>query len=135
MIESVNSGPANGEAADDEKYDFLKLHVRLGEGKTVDCDAAPGMKLVDLLRAGGVPIKAECGGAGVCATCHIQFADAWLSRLPAPEDEELEKLDEIPGADDNSRLACQIEMTDELDGMEFVIVPDSLSSDGLEAAE
>ena len=122
-------------SSDAEAFEFLKLNVTLGDGDTVACDAVSGMRLVDLLRASGVPIKAECGGAGVCATCHIRFSDSWREKLPEAGDEELDKLDEIPGADDHSRLACQIEMTDDLDGLEFVIVPDSLDSTKLEAAE
>jgi ferredoxin len=46
--------------------------------------------------------------------------------LPAPTDEELAKLDDLPTADETSRLACQIETTDEMDGLEFELQPDSL---------
>lgn len=74
----------------------------------------------------GLPIKAECGGACVCATCHVRIPQSWQHLLPPPSDEELAKLDEIPGADENSRLACQLMMTDELDGLEVELQPDSL---------
>lgn len=121
--------------ADAEEFEFLKLHVRLGSNETISCDAAPEFHLVELLRASGVPVKAECGGAGACATCHIRVAANWRDKVPAPTDEELDKLDEIPGADDTSRLACQITMTDDLDGLEIEIQPDSLAATTLEAAE
>ena len=74
----------------------------------------------------GLPIKAECGGVCVCATCHVRIPQVWQHLLPPPSDEELAKLDEIPGADDTSRLACQLMMTDELDGLEVELQPDSL---------
>jgi 2Fe-2S ferredoxin len=74
-----------------------------------------------------LPIKAECGGAGVCATCHVRIPSSWQRLLPPPSPEELAKLDEIPGADDTSRLACQLMMTEELDGLIVEVQPDSLA--------
>ena len=142
MNSGSNEHEGNGEVSTDatgpedaDSTEFMTLHVRLGDGETVKCDAAPGLPLVDLLRASGIPIRAECGGAGVCATCHIHITGKWRERMPEANDEELEKLDEIPGADDSSRLACQIEMTDDLDGLELQIQADSLAAAKLEAAE
>lgn len=106
--------------------EFLTLNVRLADGSHFKCEAAEGFRVMELIRAYGLPIKAECGGAGVCATCHVRVPDAWRSLLPAPSDDELAKLDEVPGADDASRLACQIEMTTALDGLELTLDPDSL---------
>ena len=126
---------AGDKVTDQDGYDFLKLNVRLGQGETVTCDAMAGMRLLDLLRASSIPIKAECGGACVCATCHIKIPDKWFDLIPEASNEELHKLDEIPGAEDNSRLACQIEMTKQLDGLEFEITSDSLSNQKIEAAE
>ncbi|MEQ1613513.1 MAG: 2Fe-2S iron-sulfur cluster-binding protein [Hyphomicrobiaceae bacterium] len=105
---------------------FLKLHVRLTDGTHFEPEAATGFRIMDLMRAYGLPIKAECGGACVCATCHVRVPQAWQHLLPPPSDEELAKLDEIPGADETSRLACQLMMTDELDGLEVELQPDSL---------
>lgn len=87
--------------------------------------ALAGLHLVELMRAHALPVKAECGGACVCATCHVRVPAAWQERLPPPSDEELAKLDEIPGADETSRLACQIVMTADLDGLEIELQPDS----------
>jgi 2Fe-2S ferredoxin len=109
-----------------EEHKFLTLNVRLVDGSHFECEAAEGFRVMELIRAYGLPIKAECGGAGVCATCHVRVGDAWRARLPAPSDDELAKLDEVPGADDSSRLACQIEMTEALDGLELVLDPESL---------
>ncbi len=119
---------------DETEAAFLKMNVKLGSGETIVVDAVPEMRILDLLRASGVPIKAECGGACVCATCHIRLPEKWLALIPKANEEELHKLDEIPGADDSSRLACQIEMTEELDGLEFEITADSLSDVKVEAA-
>jgi len=115
--------------------EYLTLNVRFPDGTRRACLAADGFKLVELLRADAVPIKAECGGACVCATCHVRVSGAWGEKLPAASDEELDKLDEIPDADEASRLACQIEMSPELDGLEIEIRPDSLAEPHLVAAE
>lgn len=110
-----------------ETETFLSLHVRLADGVRVTVDAADGFKVVELIRAGGLPIKAECGGSAVCATCHVRVPEEWRSRLPAPGEDELDRLDEIADADESSRLACQIEMTAALDGLELTIDAGSIS--------
>lgn len=105
---------------------FLKLVVRTFDGARFEPEAASGFRVMELIRAYGIPMKAECGGSGVCATCHVRVSRSWLDRLPPPSDDELAKLDEIPDADDTSRLACQIMMSTDLDGLELEIQPDSL---------
>jgi ferredoxin, 2Fe-2S len=124
-------------ATDDRPQDppLLALEVRLAAGTAHTIDAAAGFNAMELIRAAGLPIKAECGGAGVCATCHCRVPSDWVARLPAASDEELAKLDEIPSANDNSRLACQINFNDSLDGLVLELQPDSLHSAFLDAAE
>ena len=105
---------------------ILKIHIYLADGSHFQREAIAGLRLLDLLRMYGFPVRAECGGACVCGTCHIRVPAHWQHALSPPTDEELAKLDDIPTADENSRLACQIETTDEMDGFEFQIEPDSL---------
>lgn len=62
-------------------------------------------------------IVAECGGACACATCHSYVDDAWLEKLPPMDDMEDSMLDAAYERKYNSRLTCQIEVTDELDGL------------------
>ena len=114
---------------------LLGLEVRFADGASHTIDAAPGFNAMELIRAAGLPIKAECGGAGVCATCHCRVPDAWAARLPAANDDEQDKLDEIPSADDRSRLACQIRFTSSLDGLVLELQSDSLHPATLHAAE
>lgn len=66
-------------------------------------------------------IVAECGGACACATCHAYISEKWVSGLPAIEDMEDAMLDSAIERKDNSRLTCQLEMTDELDGIEVQV--------------
>jgi 2Fe-2S ferredoxin len=62
-------------------------------------------------------IVAECGGACACATCHSYIDAAWLDKLPPMDDMEDSMLDAAYERKDNSRLTCQIEVNDELDGL------------------
>jgi 2Fe-2S ferredoxin len=60
---------------------------------------------------------AECGGACACATCHTYIDAAWLSRMPPLQDMEDAMLDSALDRRENSRLSCQIEVSDALDGL------------------
>ena len=60
---------------------------------------------------------AECGGAAACGTCHSYVDADWLEKLPEMEDLEEAMLCAVPGRRSNSRLACQIRVTDELEGI------------------
>ncbi len=126
------NAPVAFEAGDDEQ--FLTLTVSLGDGGHFAPPAAVGFRVMELIRMFGLPIKAECGGACVCSTCHVRVPEAWRALLPPPSAEELAKLDEIPGADDTSRLSCQLIMTDALDGLEVEVQPDSLNREASWAA-
>ena len=62
-------------------------------------------------------IVAECGGACACATCHSYVDDAWSDKMPPMDDMEDSMLDAAFERKDNSRLTCQIEVNDNLDGL------------------
>ena len=64
---------------------------------------------------------AECGGAAACGTCHCYLGDEWLTRVPPIADLEDSMLFMVENRSGNSRLACQIHMSDELDGIELQI--------------
>jgi ferredoxin, 2Fe-2S len=107
---------------------FEILVVLPGDPSPRTIEATTGFSAMELIRASGVPIKAECGGAGVCATCHCRVPDNWMPHLPRPTIDELEKIDELPAADDRSRLACQIHITDALAGLILELQPDSVAN-------
>lgn len=81
-------------------------------------DGNNGDSLMVIATSNLVPgIDADCGGECSCATCHILVDDAWVGKLaPATETEE-SMLDLNPDLEPNSRLSCQIPMSDELDGI------------------
>ena len=62
-------------------------------------------------------IIAECGGACACATCHSYIDDAWTDKLTQMDDMEDSMLDAAFERKANSRLTCQIEVSDDLDGL------------------
>ena len=62
-------------------------------------------------------IVAECGGACACATCHSYIDEAWLDRLPRMDDMEDCMLDAAAERQPNSRLTCQIEVSEDIDGL------------------
>jgi len=69
-------------------------------------------------------VVADCGGACSCATCHVYIDPDWVARLPEPGESEQELLEFAVDLKDNSRLSCQIEVTEEMDGM-VVHTPES----------
>ena len=62
-------------------------------------------------------IEADCGGSCACATCHVYVEEKWFSKLPKKEDTEQDMLDMAFEPQKYSRLACQITVADELDGL------------------
>ena len=63
-------------------------------------------------------IDADCGGSMACATCHVYVKDEWFDKIPKAEDAEIDMIDMAYEPKKNSRLSCQIIVSDELDGLE-----------------
>jgi ferredoxin, 2Fe-2S len=103
------------------------LTVRMPNGTMHRLEALEGWRVMEVIRDWGLPIKAECGGACSCATCHVRVGEAWIARLPPPRHEELEMLDGAFHVDARSRLSCQIIMAEGLDGLEVELAEDSLA--------
>ena len=81
-------------------------------------EAKAGLSVMEAAVKHGVPgIDADCGGACACATCHVYLDAGWLAKVGARTAMEASMLDFAEGADDNSRLACQIRIVDDLDGL------------------
>jgi len=87
-------------------------------------EAAPGMTLLKLAHFEGIDLEGACGGQMACSTCHVIVeTDLAYERLPPPTAEEEDMLDLAVGATATSRLACQITLTADLDGLR-VRLPD-----------
>ncbi len=63
-------------------------------------------------------IDADCGGSMACATCHVYVEENWLTKLPKAEEAEVDMIDMAFEPKKNSRLSCQIIVSDDLDGLE-----------------
>ncbi len=104
-----------------------KIVFHVPSGGTQEVDAAAGLTVMEAATDNNIAgMLAECGGACACATCHSYIDESWLSRLPAMDDMEDAMLDSALDRRANSRLSCQIEITDELDGL-VVTVADNES--------
>lgn len=88
------------------------------DGTVHDVDAEPGETVMEAAMRGAVSgIVAECGGSCTCATCHIYVDETWLAKTGERSLEEDEQLDNAYDVRANSRLSCQIKMSQELDGL------------------
>ncbi|MGK2742610.1 2Fe-2S iron-sulfur cluster-binding protein [Tepidicaulis sp. LMO-SS28] len=81
-------------------------------------DAENGMTVMEAAIKNSVPgIDADCGGACACATCHVYVEPDWTDKTGTAEQMEEDMLDFAFDVRDNSRLSCQIKVTDEIDGL------------------
>ncbi len=88
------------------------------DGTRQEVEAKPGMTVMEAAKLNNVPgIEAECGGACACATCHIYVNEDWRAKTGTPAEMEEDMLDFAFDVRDESRLACQIKVTDDLDGL------------------
>ena len=88
------------------------------EGASRTVEAEPGMTVMEAAIKNSIPgIEAECGGACACATCQVYVDEAWREKVGDPSPMEEDMLDFGFDVRANSRLACQIKVTEELDGL------------------
>ena len=88
---------------------LISIFVLDADGTSHTIDAAPGLTVMEALRAAGMSLKAACGGSLACATCHVLIRQGGDS-LPAPDDEEEDQLDMAWGLEAASRLACCVRL-------------------------
>lgn len=104
----------------------MKIKVTDMDGKIHELEGVEGWRIMEIIRDHGLPIRADCGGACCCATCHVYVAEEWMDKVFPPNNEERDLLDdEGIGLQDNSRLSCQILMSEKLDGLEVTLAPGS----------
>ncbi|MCF6303140.1 MAG: 2Fe-2S iron-sulfur cluster-binding protein [Devosiaceae bacterium] len=101
----------------------MLLLVTDQKGVKHELEALDGWRAMEVMRDWGLNIKAECGGACACATCHVFVDPTWVDRLVPALSEEEAMLDTVADTQDNSRLSCQIIMSDALDGLKLTLAP------------
>ena len=109
------------ETTENETLVFVTDH----DGREHALPALDGWRMMEVMRDWGVELKAACGGACACATCHVYVEDEWLDRLPPPTDEEVDRLDEAPAVEHRSRLSCQILVSPQMNGLRVRLAPGS----------
>ena len=107
---------------------FLYIHIYItmtkitykdqeGNSKTIEVEN--GLSVMEGAIQNNIPgIDADCGGSMACATCHVYVEDKWLNKLPKAEDGEVDMIDMAFEPKKNSRLSCQLIISDEMDGLE-----------------
>ncbi len=102
----------------------ITISVTDREGASHSLEGLAGWRVMEVIRDHGLPIKAECGGACACATCHVYVDDDWADKLIPASDEEINMLDLAFDVEPNSRLSCQILLDESLDGLHVTLAPD-----------
>tara|TARA_B100002051_G_scaffold191219_1_gene181196 strand:+ start:184 stop:504 length:321 start_codon:yes stop_codon:yes gene_type:complete len=96
-----------------------------GVSKTIEVEN--GLSVMEGAIQNDIPgIDADCGGAMACATCHVYVEEKWLDKLPKVDDAEVDMIDMAHEPKKNSRLSCQLIVTDELEGL-VVTTPEKQS--------
>ena len=100
------------------------------DGDMRDVRANPGDRLLEVAQNDGQPLEGTCEGQMACSTCHVIVAADWFDKLPKAREEEEDMLDLATGATRTSRLACQIILTEALDGLTVRIPSESRNMQG-----
>ena len=102
----------------------MKIIVTDREGDKRILEGDTNSTLMEIIRDEGGDIEAACGGCCACATCHVYIDEKWINKLNPVEDDEESMLDQAFDVKKNSRLSCQINLNDDLDGLELELAPE-----------
>ena len=95
-----------------------KINFTDNSGKTMTVDVENGLSVMEGAIQNNIPgIDADCGGSMACATCHVYVEDKWLNKIQKAEEAEVDMIDMAFEPKKNSRLSCQLIVSDELDGL------------------
>ena len=110
---------------DEDWGEMAELKVVDRDGIEHSIEGRTGISVMETLREVEWGVAAICGGMCSCATCHIYVEGDWMQRLPAPQPDEKELLQELSGYDPaRSRLSCQVQFEEGLSGLKVEIAPD-----------
>ena len=97
---------------------MAKIIYKDNQGNSKTIEVENGLSVMEGAIQNDIPgIDADCGGAMACATCHVYVEESWFNKLPDPEDAEKDMIDMAYEPKKNSRLSCQIIVSDEIDGL------------------
>lgn len=96
---------------------MIRVRFEAASGAVQEVEAPPGARLLEVAQNAGQPLEGTCEGQMACSTCHVIVAPGDFERLPPASEAEEDMLDLAIGAGRTSRLACQILLTGDLDGL------------------
>lgn len=102
----------------------IRLNVTDRNGNEHEVDTPAEGSLMEALRELEYGVTAICGGMCSCATCHVYVAPDWMEKVPERQSDERDLVTELQFKHDNSRLSCQIQLTDQLDGLRLTLAPE-----------
>ena len=106
---------------------MAKITYKDSQGNSKTVNVNNGLSVMEGAIQNEIPgIDADCGGSMACATCHVYVKEEWLNKIPKAEDAEVDMIDMAFEPKKNSRLSCQIIVSDEVDGLE-VTTPEKQS--------
>ena len=95
-----------------------KITYKDNEGNSKTIEVENGLTVMEGAIQNDIPgIDADCGGSMACATCHVYVEETWFDKLPKAEDAETDMIDMSYEPKKNSRLSCQLIVSDELEGL------------------
>lgn len=101
------------------------------DGTKIVAEGAVGETLLRLAHEAGIDIEGACEGNMACSTCHLIISPEFYSRLPEASEEEEEMLDLASGLRATSRLGCQVELSEDLEGLRVIVPRESKNMMGL----
>ena len=100
------------------------IFVKDRDGEEHQLKADEGLTIMEIIRDAGLDIEAACGGCCACATCHVYVEDKWLKKLNGINEDEESMLDQAFNVKKESRLGCQIDFNNGLDGIKLTLAPE-----------
>jgi len=101
----------------------LKITDREGIDHELEVPTSMGLNLMEIFKANELPVEGTCGGMALCSTCHCYILSDHI--LKEASDDEEDMLDQAFFVESNSRLGCQIQLSDEHDGLQVKLAPTS----------
>ncbi|CAM42699.2 ferredoxin, 2fe-2s-like protein [Leishmania braziliensis MHOM/BR/75/M2904] len=102
----------------------VQVHVKKRDGTHCDVEVPVGLSLMQALRdVARLDVEGTCNGEMVCATCHVRLSATSFKRVAGPSEEEEDVLAKALDVKETSRLACQVDLTPEVDGLEVELPP------------
>ena len=103
---------------------MISIQVKDRDGQVHAVHAELDTPLMENLKLAGLPVAADCGGCASCGTCHVHVSTAWRDRLRAPDLMEEMMLQQSDFFDEAaSRLSCQIQVSEDMNGLQLTLAP------------